>query len=129
MSSFSDKAENAILNLLLQGTAWTPGACTLALFITDPTDAGGGTEVTGGNYARLAVADLFPVASGAGGSVANDAVATFATANANWGTVAYAGLMDAAGDLLMHASLDTPRVVNNGDTFQLAIGNLTFTVA
>ena len=106
------------------GTAPTP---YLALFTVAPSDAGGGTEVTGGSYARISSAGKW--AAPAAGSVTNNAICAFATATANWGTIVAAGLMDAstAGNLLRWATLASSRVIQTDDTFQFGVGKITFT--
>ena len=106
------------------GTAATPW---LALFTTAPTDAGGGTEVTGGSYARHNSSGKWAAVSG--GSVATNAECLFPTATANWGTVVAAGLFDASssGNLLRWATLSVSRTVLSGDTFRFAAGAVTFT--
>ena len=58
-------------------------AVWIALFTADPTDSTGGTEVTGGAYARVDSKGKWAVP--AAGSVANNAVITFPTASAPTG--------------------------------------------
>jgi len=56
MAGKSDYLENTILDLVYGGVAYTPPAILyVALFSVAPTDAGGGTELSGGGYARVAV--------------------------------------------------------------------------
>lgn len=106
------------------GTAPTP---YLALFTVAPTDAGGGTEVSGGAYARHSSAGKW--GAPAAGSVTNNAICAFPTATADWGTVVAAGLFDAstAGNLLRWATLASSRVIQTDDTFQFGVGKITFT--
>ena len=53
MSQLSDYAENAALDWLMGGATPTrPSARYLALFTAAPSDSGGGTEMSGGGYAR-----------------------------------------------------------------------------
>ena len=96
--SKSDYLENEILDHVLGGGDFTrPATVYLALFTVTPTDAGGGTEVTGGAYARVAVtnnATNFPAASG--GSKSIGAQFDFPEATANWGTVVALGIFDAS---------------------------------
>lgn len=100
----------------------------MALFTTSPTDAGTGTEVTGGAYARkvTAAAD-WTVASA--GSASNAAVITFAAATASWGTVTHFATYDALtlGNMLRWAPLTTAKAIASGDTASFAIGSLTTT--
>lgn len=98
----------------------------LALYTVSPTLSGGGTEVTGGSYARAAVDtdDYFPAS--ASSSTASDTEVAFATATASWGTIVAVGLKDAltSGNLLAYYVLPTPRVIGNGDNYAFPIGNL-----
>jgi hypothetical protein len=130
--SFSDFTENELLDHLLSAATYTPPANVhVALFTAAPTDAGGGTEVTGGAYARVQVtnnATNFPAA--VAGSKSNGTVITFPTATANWGTVVAFALFDAAtaGNMLIWADLTTSKAINNGDTARFDAGTLTVTL-
>lgn len=111
MAGKSKYLEQKILNHVLRNTAYTPPATLyLALFTSDPTDAGTGTEVTGGAYARQTVAFSAPAASGASTST-NSADVLFPVATAAWGTVTHWGVFDAvaAGNLLYLGTL-TPNM-------------------
>ena len=126
----SDYLEVKLLNLTLNGSAFTAvNNPYISLHTANPTDAGTGTEVSGGSYAR--VASSFATASGTGGSVASDADATFPTATGSWGTVGWIGLWDASssGNLLYHTALDAAKTIDSGDVFKIASGNLTVTLA
>jgi len=131
MAGKSDYLENKVLDFLLGGVSFTPPATVyIALFTVAPTDAGGGTEVSGGGYARVAVTNNttnFPAASN--GTKSNGSTITFPTATADWGTVVAVGIFDAAtgGNLLFWANLTTSKTIQNGDTAQFAAGSLTFT--
>lgn len=131
MAGKSDYLENKILDLILSATAYAiPGTLYVALFTAAPTDAGGGTEVAGGSYARAAVtnnATNFPAA--AGGQKSNGAAITFAQATAGWGTVVAVGVYDAlsGGNLLFWATLTAAKTIQNGDQFSFPIGSLVFT--
>ena len=130
MADMSDYLEVKLLNLTLNGTAFTAvNNPYISLHTADPTDAGTGTEVSGGSYAR--VTSSFALASGTGGSVASDGDATFPTATASWGTVGWIGLWDAAssGNMLYHTALDAAKTIDSGDIFKIAAGNLSVTLA
>jgi hypothetical protein len=122
---------NKILDLMLGQTAYDmPDTLYVALFVSAPSDAGGGTEVSGGSYARIAVtndATNFPAASG--GSKSNATPITFAAATANWGTVTHMAIFDAlsGGNMLFVAALIAPQTINTGGQFSFVIGDLTFT--
>jgi len=130
MADMSDFLEVTLLNLSLNGTAWAGmNNPYISLHTADPTDAGTGTEVTGGSYAR--VASSFGVASGTSGALASNADATFPTATASWGTVGWIGIWDAVsgGNMLYHSALDASKTIDSGDIFKIVTGNLTVTLA
>ena len=130
MAEMSNYLENALLNATLNATTYTaPATVYVSLWTSDPTDAGDGTEVTGGSYARTAVS--FATASGTSGNVLNDADVTFPTATASWGVVGWIGINDAAtaGNLLYHTALDTSKTIDSGDIFKISTGNLSVTLA
>lgn len=126
MSSASDYLENAILNHVFRNTALTsPATVYMGLFTVAPTDAGGGTEVTGGGYARQAVAFGAP----SGGAISNSAIEEFTASGANFGTIVAFGLFDAptAGNLLAWGTI-TSATINDGDTLRFAIGDIDITL-
>jgi len=128
MTYFSNYLENALINATVRNTTFTsPATVYLGLFTTDPTDAGTGTEVSGGSYARQAITFSAP----SNGVTSNNAQVTFPTATANWGTVGWIGIYDAltSGNLLYHAPLTTSKTIANGDVFIVSSGNLTLTLS
>jgi hypothetical protein len=127
MAEFTDYMENKIIDHMLRNQSYTPPTTIyVALFTSAPSDAGGGTEVSGGSYARQAVT----LSAASGGASENSADITFPTATANWGTITHLALMDAltAGNMLMHTPLDESKTINNGDTFKINAGALDVTV-
>ncbi len=107
----------------------------IALYTVAPTDAGGGTEVSGGAYARVAVAPAdsnWSAPDATGGLTDNVADAVFPTPTANWGTVVSFGIFDrpTGGNLLIHGALTTAKTVNNGDPApKFVAGALDITLA
>jgi hypothetical protein len=100
----------------------------VGLYTAAPSDAGGGTEVTGGSYARkvTAGADWNAAASG---STSNANAITFVTATGSWGTCTHFGLFDASsgGNLLRWAVLTTSKTIGTGDVASFPAGNLVLT--
>lgn len=130
MAEMSNFLENALLNATLKNIPYTSPATTfLALFTSDPTDAGTGTEVTGGSYARQSLS--FATASGTTGLVATIADVEFPQCTATWGTVGFIGIFDAvtAGNLLYHTPLDVAKTIDTGDIFKISTGSLTVALA
>jgi hypothetical protein len=131
MAALSDYAENKIIDWLLRGQTFTPPATVyVGLLTAAPSDTGGGTEVTGGAYARVAVtsslanwagtqAAASTVAStGTSGTTSNNATITFPAPTANWGVATHVGIYDAstAGNLLIWGALSASKTINNGDS-------------
>jgi hypothetical protein len=128
MSEMSNYLENALINVTLRGTAFTAISTPyVALFTSDPTDAGSGTQVSGGSYARTAVTFGAP----SNGVSINSADVTFPTCTASWGTITHIGIYDAltSGNLLYHTPLDISKTIDVGDVFKIASGNLSVTLA
>jgi len=128
MAEISNFLENAIINATLRNTTYTSVATVyVSLWTSDPTDAGSGTEVSGGSYARTAVTFGAP----SNGVTTNSADVTFPTATGSWGTVGWIGINDAltSGNLLYHSPLDVSKTVTSGDIFKISTGNLSVTLA
>lgn len=136
MGSKSDTFEKAILNYLFRNTAIGLDATNvyIALFTTTPTDSTTGTEVSGGSYARVAVARTgagWDAASGASpGTTQNTSQINFPTATADWGTVTGFGIcLSLAGalstDLIYWGALTSSKVVQSGSTATFAAGALS----
>lgn len=128
MSQLSDYAENALFNALLRNVAFTsPTTVYVALFTTNPTDAGSGAEVAVGNYVRQPVTFAAP-SNGVG---SNSGQVTWDPASVPFGTITHVGLYDAAtsGNLLMHAALSASKIIGAGDIFRISVGSLVATFA
>jgi hypothetical protein len=128
MAEMSNYLEDALINATLRNTSYTsPTTVYVGLFTSDPTDAGSGTEVSGGSYARTAVTFGAP----SNGVSTNSAAVEFPQATGNWGTVGWIGIHDAAtsGNLMYHTALDTSKTIETGDIFKIATGSLSVTLA
>jgi hypothetical protein len=140
MTALSDFLENKLIDWLFRGqaigiTGASAGAGSgptnlyVGLFTVNPSDTGGGTEVTGGSYARVTVASSLAnwagtqaaasttASTGTTGTTSNNGAITFPAPSANWGTVTGFGIFDAvsAGNLLIWGALTANKTVNNGD--------------
>lgn len=131
MSSFTDYTENLALTWLFTGDSATrPTAWYVGLFTSAPSDAGGGTEVTGSAYARVATGTIS--GSGTATTFTNAAAIEFAAASGgNWGTIGWAGIFTAStgGTLLAWAPLTTSKEINDGDIFRIPASSLSITLA
>lgn len=140
MSALSDYAEAGILDAMLNGVALTfPTTTYVALYTTATDDAAGGTEVTGGSYARKLVNPSTGAApkwvladpDGAAHVVTNADDIEFVTATDDWGTITHIAIMDAstAGNRWLHGALTASQVVNSGGTFRILAGALKLRLA
>jgi len=119
--NLSNYLENKVLDHILGTTAYTmPTTVYVALYTAAPTDTGGGTQVTGGSYARQTA--VFDAASS--GATQNTANIDFVSMPAC--TVTAIGIFDAltAGNLLVWGTLATNKSLDAGDTLRIATGDL-----
>jgi hypothetical protein len=129
MSAMSDYLENKLVDHLFRTTTFTrPSPIYIGLYTSAPSDSGGGTEVSGGSYARVASTPsdtawtatqggTSGASSGTGGTTDNATDITFPAPTANWGVVTHFGIFDASsgGNLLIWGALTTPKTINSGD--------------
>jgi hypothetical protein len=136
MANASDYLEGQIRSHIFRTATFAkPTVLAVALFTVTPSDSGGGTEVTGGSYARVNLPPLDAnwTAPDATGGLTDNAVAiTFPAPTANWGVVVAFGIFDAtsAGNLLVWGPITPAKTINNGDPApSFAIGALDVTIA
>jgi hypothetical protein len=136
MAAMSDYLEVELRKHIFRtGTFTKPSDLYVALYTAAPSDSGGGTEVTGGSYARVSVAPddaNWSGASSTNGLTGNVSAITFPAPTGNWGSVTHFGIFDAAtgGNLLFHGALTVAKTINNGDSApSFAAGDLTITFA
>ena len=127
--SFSDYLEDKLLKHVFTNTAYTsPTALYVALYTAAPTDAGGGTEISGSSYARTAV--TFTV-SGTNTLCTNSANVEFPAATGSWGTIVALAIYDAstAGNFLAWSDLAVSKTIATGDIFRIPAGDLDITLS
>jgi len=115
--------ETALLNHVLRNTSYTsPTQPYVALYTVAPTETGGGTEVSGGGYARQPVTFTAPAPD----SVSNSTDVTFPIAASDWGTIVAFGVFDAStgGNLLYYANLTVSRDVLTNDQLRFPTAQL-----
>lgn len=142
-AGYTDYAENKIQDYIFRGQAsGIPSTWYIGLDSATCNDAGGGTEVTGGSYARVSVvsslanwsgtqsAGSTSASSGTGGVISNNGAIAFPAPTANWGTLPSVRMWDAStsGNAWACFTLSIPKTVNNGDAAPtFAIGTFTIT--
>jgi len=127
MGAFTNALKDDLIDQAFGQVAYTPETnLQIALTTTVPTLATPGTEVAGGSYARVSVANNKTTWTNASsGSLSNAIQIAFPTATASWGNVQGVEIYDNAGTTrLAFATLDTAKVIDTGDTASFAIGEL-----
>jgi hypothetical protein len=127
MAGMSNYLEEKILNLTLRNVAYTPPTTVyVALYSTNPNETDTGTEISGGGYTRKSTTFSAP----SNGAVSNSADIVFPLATADWGTVAYVGIRDAAtgGNLLYYGPLAVSKVILASDQLIIPAGQLTISI-
>lgn len=129
MPGLSNYAEDLVLDWLFTTTSVTrPTTWFVALYTVAPGEGGGGTEVSGGSYARQSV--TFTVSGTAPTQAANSTAVEFPTATGSWGTVVAAAIFDAStsGNMLAYADLTTSKTIDSGDVLRFNASTLVITL-
>lgn len=142
--ALTDFAENKSVDALLRGqTLGAPATMYLGLTTDTCTDAGAGTEPSGGAYARVAVtsslanwagtqsAGSTAASSGTGGTTSNNALITWPESTAAWGSLQAVRWYDAstAGNAWICINLGSAfNVSASGVTVKFNAGALQFQV-
>lgn len=140
----SDYFSNALIDLIFRAQSFSvPTPWYVGLYTATPSNSGGGTEATGGSYARVSFTpddstlystqgDTSSASSGSAGRTSNVAAITFPAPSADWGTVVALGIFDAStsGNLLFwHALTSSQSVVSGGPAPSFASDALGITLA
>ncbi len=131
MSALSNYLENKLIDALFRSVPFTgPTTVYFGLFTGSPTDVGGGTEVTGGSYARVAVGansgnfsatnapdSTNSPSSGQSGTSYNLVDIQFPAPTANWGLIVAMAVFDAptGGNMLVYGAVTPNKTINSGD--------------
>lgn len=145
MSAMSDYLENKLIDHVFRGQSYSTPVLYVGLLTAAPSDAGGGTEVSGNAYARVKAAAGASQAltdwkstqndnlasSGTGGNTTNTNAVNFPTPTGTWGTVTHFGIYDAltGGNLLFWGSLTIAKTINQSDTVTFPAASLSITFA
>lgn len=126
-------ASNNLIDLIWRAQPYTwPTTLYAGLYTSAPSNAGGGTECSGGSYARAAIASSLTAwsgtqgpgttaaSAGTSGRISNNAAVAYPAPTADWGTVTHEGLfssIDGYG-LIFWAPLAASRTVTAGSSAQ-----------
>lgn len=129
MAGTTDALRNLIRDHIFRtGTFTKPTNLYFALYTVAPTASGGGSEVSGGSYARVAVAvgdtEFNALVDGASKNI--NAI-TFPAPTADWGIIKAMAILDSASGGIMYCYDDTileKRILNGDDA--PSFGSLNF---
>jgi hypothetical protein len=122
MAGMTTAAEGTVAALLLTNIY-------VGLYTAAPTDAGGGTEVSGGSYTRKGPYTFVQTSTGPT-TWKNAAAITFPDATASWGTVTHFGIFTAStgGTLNFWGALAASKTIGSSDRFTIDINGAVVTV-
>ena len=132
----SDYLEQKILETVLNNAAFpTISNSYISLHTADVLDDGSGLEVANVNgYTRVELGAFTSMTGITDGQTENTTEIAFPQATGgSWGTVIAIGIWDSgtygAGNLLYWGGLTVDKVIDENDTFKIAIGDLVVTVS
>lgn len=120
--------ETKILNLARSVNITAPQKMYIGLFINNPEDAGGGTEISYTGYTRKEIKFDAPATSGTGLEIKNSELITFSESNSTAGTVSYIGIFDAVsgGNMWLYGQLGTSIDIQSGVSPVIRAGMIKF---
>lgn len=123
MAGMTDDFEDEILASVFGGDV------DIALYTVSPTDSTPGTEVTGGDYARVTVPNTAWSTPAGSGSVNNENESiTFPTPTASWGTIVAFGIFSGGTLKLYGAVSPSVDVVLGDNPVRFAPGDMVITL-
>lgn len=130
MSDMSNYLENKVIDVFFRNQSFTAAPTVYVALFTAVSDAeaGTGTEVSAGGYARQAITFGSP----SNGVSSNSATVTWTASGGNYGTVSHFAVMDSVTDgnaLTAIKTLSSSKVINDGDTATFAVSALSLTAA
>ncbi len=144
-TALSNYLENELIDHLFRARSFSaPTDIYFALYTAAPGETGGGTEVSGGSYARVQVACGFANfegtngettnvdSAGTGGATQNRNAITFPAPTGNWGVASHFAGLDAAssGNFFFYGALTASKTINNGDPApSFSAGDFDFSLA
>ena len=127
MSAKTTYLEDELIDHVLRNAAYSSPTTVYVGLYTAMADgeAGTGTEVSGGSYARQVAVFDAPT----DGVTQNTSLITFPAATAGWSTVTHFALLDAVsgGNMLYYGTLTASRTVLTDDVLSIPVGDLTVT--
>ena len=136
MASFSNYAEDKVLDNIFRGTAFSVPNLHIALFTSsaglETNNAASQTEIpaAGTGYARTAVPSYTGFTVSTNGQTSNAVAFEFPVASVDWGTVTHIGLMDTeiGGNVILWGSIRNARPIYSGDIIRFTPGSIVVTL-
>lgn len=140
MAGFSDYLEQALLNHVFRGLAYSaPGTLYVALSTADPGEDGSGLAEPGtpgttpdatNNYNRVAMSTADWALDTATSTISNTVTVTFPQATADWGNISHFAIIDAqsGGNVLMSNTISPAQNVVSGNTLIFEVNALQVTL-
>lgn len=128
--AMSEYLEEQLIKVVYNGGSYTsPTEWWVALYNTDPTDAGGATGViTGGGYTTKSFTPTTATSEATGWRIDNTLDITFTTATSDWSTINYIAIYDGSdvttANMLDYGAITTPRTVLTDGIFKILAGEL-----
>lgn len=119
--------KTAVLNILRGESIEALTATSIALFTSDPGNAGGGMEVSASDYVRQTLTFAAPTEQATGNMLmANSTDISFARTGTQWGTITHFGIMSAqTGGIMLYRGEANPAVtVSASDRWSAAAGQI-----
>jgi hypothetical protein len=117
-SNLTQFSQKKLLDHTLALASYSVPTTHLALFTSNPGEGGSiAGEVTGGSYARVALAGKLTATVLGTGLCVNGSAITFPSPSAAWGAVTHIGVCDAssAGNVLLYLPLQSAIIVGSGN--------------
>ena len=136
MASFSNYAEDKVLDNIFRGTAFSVPNLHIALFTSsaglETNNAASQTEVsrTDTGYARVIVPSYTGFTASTGGQTTNAVAFDFPVAQLDWGTITHVAIMDAEieSNVVLWGSIRNARPIYSGDIIRFALGSIVITL-
>lgn len=127
MGGISPHREDEIFQNIIANDPW------VALHDGSPSSDGSTNEISGDNYSRVQLTESeWDISGSDPAELANDIDISFPEASGDWGTITAVSLWDSETggncELTYDIETDDQREIKENDTFEVATGNLTFTI-
>jgi ABC-type transport system involved in cytochrome c biogenesis permease subunit len=127
MAAMSTYLANKVLDHILKNTSYSPPATVyIGLYTSNPDNDNSGSEVSGNNYSRTAMA----FSSASAKATSNSGVVVSAVASGSWGTITHFGILDAStsGNLLYYGAFTASKTITNGEAAYFAAGEIDIAI-